>query len=114
MEQRFSAGYVFDPADPRAPAMEQWEQMLPAERARVLAMLDAHTTEDEIDELRRLLEEARRKRRGALVMGLEALCDALGIALDAERRAQVDGLDAAGVEALLTRVRRERAWPPTP
>jgi Uma2 family endonuclease len=39
--QRLPTGYVFDPADPRAPATEQWESMLPDERARVLAMLPA-------------------------------------------------------------------------
>ena len=39
--QSLPTGYVFDPADPRAPAVEQWEQMLPDERARVVAMLPA-------------------------------------------------------------------------
>lgn len=33
------AGYVFDPADPRAPSAEQWAAMTPAERDRVVAML---------------------------------------------------------------------------
>lgn len=31
--------YHFDPADPRAPSLEQWDRMTPAERARVVAML---------------------------------------------------------------------------
>jgi len=31
--------YHFDPADPRAPSMEQWNRMTLAERARVVAML---------------------------------------------------------------------------
>jgi Uma2 family endonuclease len=37
--QRLPTGYVFDPVDPRAPAVDEWEQMLPDERARVVAML---------------------------------------------------------------------------
>ena len=41
MVQRLPTGYVFDPADPRAPAVEQWQQMPPDERARVVAMLPA-------------------------------------------------------------------------
>ena len=39
MVQRLPSSYVFDPEDPRAPAVEQWEQMTPDERARVVAML---------------------------------------------------------------------------
>ncbi|APR77732.1 Hypothetical protein A7982_03079 [Minicystis rosea] len=39
MVQRLATGYVFDPADPRAPAVEEWERMLPDERARVLDLL---------------------------------------------------------------------------
>jgi Uma2 family endonuclease len=31
--------YRFDPADPRSPTVEQWEQMSPAEREKVLDML---------------------------------------------------------------------------
>jgi Uma2 family endonuclease len=39
MVPRLPAGYVFDPDDPRAPEMEQWERMSPDERDRVVAML---------------------------------------------------------------------------
>jgi hypothetical protein len=39
--QGLPTGYVFDPADPRAPAVDQWERMLPDERARVVSMLPA-------------------------------------------------------------------------
>jgi hypothetical protein len=39
--QPLPTGYVFDPADPRAPAVDQWERMLADERARVVAMLPA-------------------------------------------------------------------------
>jgi Uma2 family endonuclease len=35
------AVYRFDPTDPRAPSEEQWAQMSPQERARVVAMLPA-------------------------------------------------------------------------
>ncbi len=37
--QRLPSGYVFDPEDPRAPAVDQWERMSPEERARVVGML---------------------------------------------------------------------------
>ena len=39
MVQRLPAGYVFDPADPRAPSDEQWDAMTPEERRRVVDML---------------------------------------------------------------------------
>ncbi|XYI02404.1 hypothetical protein ACMHYB_22665 [Sorangium sp. So ce1128] len=41
MVQQLPGGYVFDPADPRAPTDDQWAAMTPAERARVVAMLPA-------------------------------------------------------------------------
>jgi Uma2 family endonuclease len=41
MVQRLPAGYVFDPADPRAPTEAQWAAMTPEERRRVIAMLPA-------------------------------------------------------------------------
>ena len=41
MVQQLPGGYVFDPADPRAPTDDQWAVMTPAERARVVAMLPA-------------------------------------------------------------------------
>jgi Uma2 family endonuclease len=39
MATRLPSGYVFDPADPRAPSDEQWERMTPEERQRVVEML---------------------------------------------------------------------------
>jgi Uma2 family endonuclease len=39
MVQALPAGYVLDPADPRAPTHEQWVAMTPAERTRVIDML---------------------------------------------------------------------------
>ena len=48
-------------------------------------------------------------KRG-LRLGIESLCDVLQIPLDAARRAQLDRLDAAGLEALLQRIRAGRAW----
>jgi Uma2 family endonuclease len=41
MVQRLPTAYVFDPEDPRAPDLDQWERMSPDERARVVAMLPA-------------------------------------------------------------------------
>ena len=52
MVQRLpTTGYVFDAAAPRAPAVEQWEQMLPDERARVVAMLPAEVPLERITAL---------------------------------------------------------------
>ena len=41
---------------------------------------------------------------------IEMLCDVLQIPLDANRRAELAALDAAGLEALLQRIRARRAW----
>ena len=41
MVQQLPGGYVFDPADPRSPSEDQWAEMTPAQRARVVAMLPA-------------------------------------------------------------------------
>jgi Uma2 family endonuclease len=46
MVQRLAAGYVFDPADPRAPTVEQWTAMGPEERERVLDMLPSEPDVD--------------------------------------------------------------------
>jgi hypothetical protein len=64
----------------------------------------------------RVLVAARTETReeghkSGLVQGLEAACDLLGIDLGEERRAQLATLDAAGLEALLTRLRIDRRWP---
>jgi hypothetical protein len=42
--------------------------------------------------------------------GIAALCEVLGIPLDAKRRAAMQGLDAAGLRALLHTLRTERRW----
>jgi len=63
MVQRLPSGYVFDPADPRAPAVEQWERMLPDERARVLAMLPVDVP---LDLLPNEGDPHRKATRGAL------------------------------------------------
>jgi Uma2 family endonuclease len=63
MVQRLPAGYIFDPADPRAPAVDQWEQMLPAERARVLAMLPAEVP---LELIPNEGDPHRKAKRGAL------------------------------------------------
>lgn len=49
--------------------------------------------------------------RGGLRQGIEAACELLAIELDAERRAELSALDAAGLSALLARIRAERRWP---
>jgi hypothetical protein len=46
-----------------------------------------------------------------LRLGIEALCDALGIELSVERKREIQALDAAGLEALVSKLRAERRWP---
>jgi Uma2 family endonuclease len=63
MVQRLPTGYAFDPEDPRAPAVEQWQQMTPDERARVVAMLPAEVP---LDLLPNEGDPHRKATRGAL------------------------------------------------
>ena len=42
---------------------------------------------------------------------IEALCDVLDLPLDADRRAHLQSLDMAGLEALLHALRTDRRWP---
>lgn len=65
MVQRLPAGYVFDPADPRAPTDEQWDAMTPEERRRVVKLLP---TWEELERsglaaLLQKIEELERQKR---------------------------------------------------
>jgi Uma2 family endonuclease len=68
-------------------------------------------------EEKRAAAEAERARalHGKLIEGLkkgiESLCEVLAIDLSAERRRQLDELDAPGLDALLTKIRAEHRWP---
>lgn len=46
-----------------------------------------------------------------LIQGIEALCSALSITLDAERRATIRALDVPGLRTLLYTLGTERRWP---
>ncbi len=50
-------------------------------------------------------------REEGLRLGVEALCEALGIELSPERRERLDALDAEGLASLLARLRAERRFP---
>jgi Putative restriction endonuclease len=50
-------------------------------------------------------------QKQGLRRGLEAVCELLGLELGEERRAFLETLDTAGLDALLTRLRVERRWP---
>lgn len=52
---------------------------------------------------------AEGKREG-LLDGIEAACDLLGIEISGERRREIDGLDVAGLKALLAKIRAEKRW----
>jgi predicted transposase/invertase (TIGR01784 family) len=54
--------------------------------------------------------EKRGEEKG-LRMGIEALCDAFGVELSAERRNELQALDAASLEALMAKLLTERRWP---
>ncbi|HEX3475854.1 MAG TPA: Rpn family recombination-promoting nuclease/putative transposase [Kofleriaceae bacterium] len=57
-------------------------------------------------------EEGREQgREQGLRMGIEALCDAFGIDLSAERKRALQALDAMGLQALMTKLRAARRWP---
>ena len=58
-----------------------------------------------------ILEIEARARARVARKAIEALCDVLEIPIDSERRALLQGLDAARLEALLDRIRSERRWP---
>jgi hypothetical protein len=101
---RLGTGYRLPPPSPRAAGRVY---------QRIGSMLDKAIAGQE--EAERLAEQQLSlARREGLVVGVEALCDALGIALGDERRAQMAALDTAGIEALLAQLRAERAWPSSP
>lgn len=58
-----------------------------------------------------LMVAHREGEEKGLRLGIEALCEAFGIDLSAERRKELQALNAAGLEALLAKIRAERRWP---
>lgn len=52
----------------------------------------------------------QRGREDGLRLGVEAICSMIGIELTAERRRDLARLDAAGLEALLARLREHKSW----
>lgn len=50
-------------------------------------------------------------RQEGIRQGIEALCNALGIPIDAERRAAIRTLDATGLTELLAQLGTARRWP---
>jgi hypothetical protein len=59
----------------------------------------------------RLLDIKAREAERGMVRGIEGMCHVLAIELTPERRAHLQGLDAAGLERLLTHLESERRWP---
>jgi len=55
-------------------------------------------------------EGYERGEEKGLRLGVEALCDAFGIELSAERKREIEALDATGLKALLARLRSDRRW----
>lgn len=64
-----------------------------------------------VESAERRAAEAEAERIIGLRMGVESLCDVLGVELSAERRAHLETLDAAGLSALLAMIRKSRRWP---
>jgi hypothetical protein len=87
----------------------------------VQALLDAAVADNEVvDALaakgnaRLAQREADARARGnteGLTMGITALCEAFGILIGPSERTQMQALDAAGLEALLTHIKTQRRWP---
>jgi Uma2 family endonuclease len=81
-----------------------------AERAAVEAERAAAEAERAAAEAERADAEAMRAVEG-LRKGIESLREVLNIELSPEQRSHLEALDAAGLDALLTRIRIERRWP---
>jgi Uma2 family endonuclease len=104
MVQSLPTRYVFDPADPRAPDVDQWERMLPDERARVLAMLPVEVPLDLIPNE----GDPHRKAKRGVLDALDGffqrtgrkiyLSSELGIYYPGERRFAPDLLAVTDVE----------------
>src|SRR5882672_470429 len=75
--------------------------------ARLLAAVGEDGKEEIMTAGEMLMERGREK---GLRQGIESLCEVLGIDLSAVRRAELDHLDAAGLDALLARLKATRAW----
>jgi hypothetical protein len=58
-----------------------------------------------------ILEIKAEGRAEGFIQGITALCTALAIPLDADRRAHLQSLDTAGLEALLTAIGAQHRWP---
>jgi Uma2 family endonuclease len=56
-------------------------------------------------------EQAEQQAVRGLRAAVEDVCEMCGIALDAAKRGQIEGLDVAGLEALRGRIKKERGWP---
>jgi Uma2 family endonuclease len=71
--------------------------------------------QSKVDDLLVRAEEADMRAEQNLVEGLrkavESLREVLNIELSPEQRSHLDALDAAGLDALLTKIRTERRWP---
>ena len=78
------------------------------QRAAAEAEQRAAAEAERADDLERQLVKMREE---TLRFGIEGLCEILAIELYAERRAQLDALDAIGLEALQRTLRAERSWP---
>jgi Uma2 family endonuclease len=81
-----------------------------AERAAAEAGRAAAEAERAAAEAERADAEAMRAVEG-LRKGIESLREVLNIELSPEQRSHLEALDAAGLDALLTRIRIERRWP---
>ncbi|WP_437570367.1 Rpn family recombination-promoting nuclease/putative transposase [Sorangium sp. So ce542] len=82
---------------------EEWEAYLRAGMA----------LQDERGALSLARTEGRREgQEEGLRQGIEALCEVLGIALTEAQRQEMAALDAAGLSALLARIKARQGWEP--
>jgi hypothetical protein len=82
-----------------------------AEEAELRAAAEAERATAEAERADELGRQLVKTREETLRLGIEGLCEVLAIELPAERRSQLDALDATGLEALQRTLRAERRWP---
>jgi len=69
------------------------------------------TAEEEQAAGRRKAEDASKQAEDALRSAIEGLCEAYRVPIHDARRARLLALDGAGLQALVTGLKRDRAWP---
>lgn len=93
--------------------VEEWDLYIRAgmaiqdERGALSVARNEGKQEGKVEGKREGLAEGKRE---GLLDGIEVACDLLGIEISGGRRREIDGLDVAGLKALLAKIRAEKRW----